>query len=596
MNPSDIGSLALPPTPEQRAAVVRAALARGDLLGAYDGVARRGDIAHQELNYLEVLTLARLGDTERGLRLYDDYDLSAMGEVDALSLRARLLKDQAFAAGHRPESASLLAACSLYAAVYRRTRSSYPAINAATLALIAGRSRLAAGLARVVVRETAPEHRKGYFSLATLAEALVVLGDYDGATTALSRAMQASDADVGARSTTALQLQRLVAALGPSNGLTTLMALIEPPKVAMFCGNIFLGDVALERDLVARLDAIISKEQIGFSYGALAAGSDILIAERLLAYGAELHVVLPFAEPDFLEQSVAPAGEAWVKRYEACKAAAASLTFASSMSYVGGNEQFGYGSKVTMGMARLRARQLHAEAIQLVIVEERGERTLSGSDVGVWRETGSRSEVVIAPALTRPSMPPPPPKSAVARGTYGLMFTDYPGFSRLDERVLPLFWEEVMVRAARTLRRYGEVIRQGNTWGDAIFAVFSDAPAAAAAALDLCEQMDNVDCKALGVREGTAMRIALHYGPTYSGFDPVTSRMNYYGTEVSRAARIEPVTPSGSVYVTEPFAAVLEMEKDHPFTSNYVGKIALPKNYGIYPLYRLSRTPVAASE
>ena len=589
----DAQGVTLSPTPEQRAATVRASLARGDLLGAYDGVVRRGDITHQELNYLEVLTLARLGDTERGLRLYDDYDLAAMGDVDSLSLKARLLKDQAFAAGPRPDPETLIAACGLYAAVHRRTRSSYPAINAATLALIAGRLRLAAGLAREVVRETPADQRQGYFSLATLAEALVVLGDYDGATVALSRAMQASDADVGARSTTALQLQRLVAALGPSEGLAKLMALIEPPRVAMFCGNIFVSDAALEAELAARMDAIIAREDVGFAYGALAAGSDILIAERLLAHGAELHVVLPFAEPDFLEQSVAPAGEAWIRRYAACKAAAASVTFASNMSYVGENEQFGYGSKVTMGMARLRARQLHAEAIQLVIVEERGERTLSGSDIGVWRETGSRSEVVLAPTLTRPTMPPPPPKSAVARGTYGLMFTDYPGFSRLDERVLPLFWEEVMVRAARTLQNYGDVIRQGNTWGDAIFAVFGDAPAAAAAALDLCEQMTHVDCKALGVREGTAMRIALHYGPTYSGFDPVTNRMNYYGTEVSRAARIEPVTPSGSVYVTEPFAAVLAMETDHPFTSNYVGKIALPKNYGIYPLYRLSRDATA---
>lgn len=583
-----------PPTPEQRAASVRAALARGDLLGAYDGVVRRDDIAHQELNYLEVLTLARLGDTERGLRLYGDYNLAGMGDVDSLSLKARLLKDQAFAAEGLPEPVALEAACRLYAAVYRRTRSSYPAINAATLALIAGRSRLAASLAREVVRETAPELRKGYFALATLAEALVVLGDHDGATAALSRAMQAPDADVGARSTTALQLQRLASALGPSEGLGKLMALIAPPRVAMFCGNIFVGDPALEGVLAEQVDALIVREKVGFAYGALAAGSDILIAERLLAYGAELHVVLPFAEADFLEQSVAPAGEAWVKRYEACKAAATSLNFASRMSYVGGSEQFGYGSKVTMGMTRLRARQLHAEAIQLAIVEERGERTLSGSDIGVWRETGARSEVIIAPALTRPEMPPPPPKSTVDRGTFGLMFTDYPGFSRLDERVLPLFWEEVMVRAARTLQNYGEVIRQGNTWGDAIFAVFGDARAAAAAALDLCEQMGKVDCKALGVREGTAMRIALHYGPTYSGFDPVTERRNYYGTEVSRAARIEPVTPSGSVYVTEPFAAVLEMEKDHPFTSNYVGKIALPKNFGVYPLYRLSRTAVAS--
>jgi len=581
-----------PPTPERRAASVRAALARGDLLGAYDEVVRRGDTAHPELNYLEVLTLARLGDTDRGLKLYGDYGLEQMGGVDPLSLKARLLKDQAFEAG-MPDRERLLQACLLYTQVYQRTKSSYPAINAATLAKIAGRPRLARLLARRVVGETAPERRSGYFSLATLAEALAVLGDIDGARDALERAMQAPDADVGARSTTVLQLQRLIAAEGDGHGMQSLLELIEPPKVAMFCGNIFVGDPELEAGLAARMREVIEREDVGFAYGALAAGSDILIAELLLERGAEVHVVLPFAEPDFLEQSVAPAGEGWVTRYHAITARAASISFASNMSYVGEMEQFAYGSKVTMGMARLRARQLHAEAIQLVIVEERGDRTLSGSDITAWRATGGRAEVVIAPALTRPVMPPPPPKSTVERGAYGLMFTDYPGFSKLDERALPLFWEDVMVRAARMLEGHGDVIRSGNTWGDAIFAVFQDAPAAAAAALDLCEELKKVDCKALGVREGTAMRIALHYGPTYSGYDPVTRRTTYYGSEVSRAARIEPVTPSGAVYVTEPFAAVLEMQKDHPFDCNYVGKIALPKGYGIYPLYRLTRNPAA---
>ena len=71
--------------------------------------------------------------------------------------------------------------------------------------------------------------------------------------------------------------------------------------------------------------------------------------------------------------------------------------------------------------------------------------------------------------------------------------------------------------------------------------------------------------------------------------DPVTGRMTFYGTEVSRTARIEPVTPCGSVYVTEPFAAVLEMDAEGEFVCNYVGKIALPKNYGVFPLYRLAR-------
>lgn len=578
-----------PPSPEHRAASVRAALARGDLLGAYDEVVRRGSTDHHGLNYLEVLTLARLGDTQRALRLYDDYGVGDEGDVDSLSLKARLLKDLAFEGGGEPNREKLMAACDLYEAVHQRTNSSYPAINAASLALIAGEADLAHRLAQEVVQETAPDRRSGYFSLATLAEALAVLGDVDGATAALTRALAAPDADVGARSTTVLQLQRLVAAQGVAPGMAALLALVQPPRVAMFCGNIFVGGAEMEAKLASEMAEVIARENVGFAYGALAAGSDIIIAEQLIARGAELHVVLPFAQAEFLEQSVAPAGEGWVERYHACVAAAASVTYASNMTYMGGMEQFAYGSKVTMGMTRLRARQLHAEAIQLVIVEDRGEKTLSGSDITAWRSTGGRSEVVLAPPLTRPTMPPPPPAMDVERGVYGLMFTDYPGFSKLDERVLPIFWEEVMVRSARILEAYGDVIRQGNTWGDAIFAVFGDAPTAAAAALDLCEGLAAVDCKRLGVREGTAMRIALHYGSTYAGYDPVTKRMNYYGSEVSKAARIEPVTPSGSVYVTEPFAAVLEMQSDHPFVCNYVGKIALPKNYGVFPLYRLSR-------
>ena len=575
---------------DETANSVRAALARGDLLAAYDEVTQGKEQGHKGLDYLEVLTLARLGDTERGLRLYDSYGLAAMGDVDALSLKARLLKDQAFSSGAKLDRDKVLEACGLYAAVYRRTRSSYPAINAATLAKIAGRTALAEGLAREVVRQVSAEGRQDYFSLATLAEALVVLGDVKEAEATLTRAVAASDADVGSRSTTFLQLQRLVTAAG---GDGALLEPIRPPKVAMFCGNIFIGDRALEAKLADEMHDVIVREKVGFGYGALAAGSDIIIAEQLLDCGVELHIVLPFAEVDFVDQSVRPSGEQWVRRYNDCKMLATTVTFASNMSYVGEQAQFAYGSKVTMGMARLRARHLNGEAIQLAIVEGAGAGTLSGSDIAAWRAVGAKSEVVTTPELKRPALPPPPPRSHVKRGTYGIMFTDFPGFTGLDERVLPIFWQEVMLRAAATLERYADVIRESNTWGDALYVVFQDARSAAAAALDLSDQFSQVDTAALGVPEGTAMRIALHYGTTYSGYDPISRRTTYYGTEVSRAARIEPVTPSGSVYVTEPFAAVLEMEKDHPFTCNYVGKMALAKGYGMYPLYRLRRDPTA---
>ena len=71
------------------------------------------------------------------------------------------------------------------------------------------------------------------------------------------------------------------------------------------------------------------------------------------ARGAELHVVLPFAEEDFLAQSILPGGESWLPRFRTCMAAAASVTHATSIPFFGDPEQYGYASRVAMGLARL---------------------------------------------------------------------------------------------------------------------------------------------------------------------------------------------------------------------------------------------------
>jgi class 3 adenylate cyclase len=536
-----------------------------------------------------VLILARLGDNERALRLYETYGLGASEDVDALSLRARLLKDAGFGGPGGPDMDKLVQACRLYAAVYHRSSDAYPAINAATLARIVGRGELAGQMARAAVARASADPDQGYYTLATLAEARVILGDLAGAREALEAAMAAADADVGKRSTTVLQLQRLLQVIGGGDDAERLLALIRPPKVATYRGPIFLADPAMEARLAAQIRAALTAEQVGFAYGSLAAGSDILVAEQLLALGCELHIVLPVTEADFLSQSVAPAGEEWLGRYTACREAATTVTFASSMSHVGGQGQFAYGSRVAMGMARLRARHLNGGAVQLALVEAGAASASSRSDVATWNGRGGRTVTLETEPLARPQMPRPTMTSEVARGTYGLMFTDFPGFARLDERVLPMFQEEIMSRAAASIERHQDSILHSNTWGDALYVVFSDVLSSAEAALDLCQAFDGVDPQKLGLRQGAAMRIALHYGPTYSGIDAVTHRTTYYGSEVSRAARIEPVTPPGSVYVTEPFAAILEMESAHGLTCDYVGKVALPKGYGTFPLYRLRR-------
>ena len=116
----------------------------------------------------------------------------------------------------------------------------------------------------------------------------------------------------------------------------------------------------------------------------------------LLDRGVELHVVLPFEEEDFLLQSVLPGGAGWEARYRACRDRAASVAYASPMAYFGNPAQYGYASRIAMGLARLRAEHLAAEAVQLAIwdgVASDGPAG-TGADVAAWAAAGERTRIV----------------------------------------------------------------------------------------------------------------------------------------------------------------------------------------------------------
>ena len=78
-------------------------------------------------------------------------------------------------------------------------------------------------------------------------------------------------------------------------------------------------------------------------------------------------------------------------------------------------------------------------------------------------------------------------------------------------------------------------------------------------------------------------------GPVMAIVDPVTHRPTYWGRELTRAARIEPRTPEGEVYVTDAFAALLSLEPDVPFATEYVGRVTTAKDFETIPMYRLRR-------
>jgi class 3 adenylate cyclase len=570
---------------------------RGELLLAYD-TALQGLEAHPGevwLAHRAVLNLAKAGATTRAQAEFAKLGLERSGEPDVVALGARIAKDRALAAvdTHRP--ALLSHAADLYDAVYRESGGYYPAVNVATLRLLAGEREAAQRAAREVIALCTGEGgspEDAYYRTASLAEAALVLGDVAAARTALTRAA-AQDADLAARAATRRQLRLICLALGIYDDV---LAPLAPPGVIHYTGHMiaapgadgrFLADQ--EADVAARIADTLEQRHTGFGYGALACGADILFAEALLARGAELHVVLPFAREEFVEISVLPAGEGWRTRFETCLQRASSVTYATDDRYLGHDWIFAYCSYVAMGLAVLRARFIDAEVRQVAVWDEQATTGVAGTgyDVRTWRELARASDIVsIARGGKNSAASAPAPEREGERKLRAMLFGDVKGFSKLTEAQIPAFVSQVLGTLGAVLEKYGDSVLYRNTWGDGLFVVIDDAVVAARCALELQAAMAAIDLAGHGLPDTLALRLGGHFGPVFEAIDPVQRVTNYFGAHVSRTARIEPVTPPGEVFVTEQFAARLALEAGG-YDVDYVGQIPAAKSYGTMRMYHL---------
>lgn len=570
---------------------------RGELLTAFD-LAERGLDEHPgdaALQYRAVLALARAGSTEQAATRFEEYGLARLPGEDVRALEARIAKDVALAAEGAERRQRALRSASLYEAIFAETGGYYPAVNAATLRLVAGDSRGAESLARRVLELVVRSGDSGYYALATEAEANLLVGATVPAAAALRRAAAAHDGDYAAVATTRRQL-RLVCEL---RGIDPeVLAPIKSRAVVHYCGH-RLDKIppALERAIRAEVAAC----DPAYAYGSLAGGADILWAEALLEHGADLHVVLPFASDDFVRTSVGGQGERWIARFETCLDAAVDVRFATEGSFLGDDVLYRYGSEFAMGLALLRARFLDADAVQLALWDGAPARGAAGTaiDVAAWRSHGRATRIVSTEgaSVVRASFASTVPGDSGRRVVRALLFADVKGFSRLGDEHLPRFADHVLGAFAQVLDRYATEVRFRNTWGDGIYVVLADVVAAAACALDLQHAMGELDLAALGLPTDLGLRLGAHVGPVFPVRDPVLGADAFMGSHVSRTARVEPVTPPGVVYVTEAFAAALELANSD-YAADYVGHMPAAKDFGrlrMYRLRRLSRSSDAAS-
>ena len=492
-------------------------------------------------------------------------------------------------------SARLQHAADLYEAIAERYGGFYSRINAATLRLLAGDVTRARPLAEQARRQVSAAREgntvEDYWCDATEAEAALVLGDVAAAGRALTVA--AAGGDLAAHAVTRRQLRLVCEATATDE---SVLDGLRPPMVLHYCGHrVDPAGVtgrfppALEGRVSQEVRAFLAERPVGFAYGSLASGADILIAEALLDRGVPLQVVLPFDTDEFERTSVEPGGPGWADRFRTCLGRAESVVHASDSSFMGDDGLYGYAGRIAMGHALNRAVYLDAPAEQLAVWDEAEGPVVAGTghDVAVWRASGHQTHVITLRAPLGTQHPPAP--RPATRQIGAILFTDLHGFSRLRDEQFPPFVNTVLGTLGAVLDAHGEAVLWRNAWGDAIAAVFADVTEAAECALGLHDALQRADLPAMGLPEDLGLRIGAHAGPVMAMVDPVSHREAYWGRELTRAARIEPRTPEGEVYVTDAFAALLSLRPTAPFATEYVGHVTTAKDFETIPMYRLRR-------
>ncbi len=594
-------------TAESWLAAAIAAEKAGQFFSAYD-TAIRGLAAYpgnHALGHRAVLALARSGATAPARALFHELALerAMSAEPEIAALRARLLKDEAFATTDAARRrAGLAEAANAYEHILATAASHYPAINAATLWLHAGEEVRAAELARAAIGmagetlECAAGDAR-FWAMASQAEAHLVLGEVEAARVRMREAVVAGAGDVAAVAVFARSFVRTARARGVADMID---AALRRPSLIHYTGHIVAAPGAagrfparLEYDVAARIATIVDNRPVEIGYGSLAAGADILFAEAILRRGGKINILLPFREEDFLSRSVRPAGEGWVERYRACRAQASSVRFATEDGYLGDDAIYAYTSRLAMGLAALAARHFFMPLEQVAVWDGGPARGSAGTaiDVEAWRATGRAQSIVpVAGSGDVAGAAYATPKAAATlREPRAMLFGDLKGFGALTDAQMPGFVAGTLGAIASALDRHRDALLFANTWGDGLFLVFRGAGAAASCALDLLETIERHALTAADPAARMKIRLGGHLGPVYELPDPILGRRNFFGAHVTRAARIEPVTPPNCVCVTDAFAAALALEHERHYACDYVGETELAKSFGPSRLFLLRR-------
>ncbi|HUD30499.1 MAG TPA: tetratricopeptide repeat-containing protein [Novosphingobium sp.] len=508
---------------------------------------------------LRIVALSRRGALDHALRLFHAEGFAdVQDDAAVLALKGRLLKDEALLASGATRRAKAAAAGDAYAASALIAPAPYPLINAATLALIAGdraeAARRADEVLALMAREVADE--TAYWLAATEAEALLLKGEIATAKAALARAIEGAPLAWEDHASTLRQFAVILTQLGEDSAW---LAPFLPPRSLYYTGQ--MAPLLPEEEIVRQVRQVVAVENVGFGFGSLAAGADIVVAECLLELGVELAVHLPLRVDPFTEVSVRPFGSHWVDRFRRTLAAASQTMILGDEGETGEaglDSLVELADLVAMGRTVMSASMLQSEAVQLVVGETPGTGAPEGHSAraaSLWRGAGRRQHIVASGRAV-----PGTADRADGVRLVSILAAEFgsPEGSRLA----------MLARAGGTLAAAAPVLADASLatpprWSSSRLLLAWDDPA---------DALRSAIALARAATAPTPMRLGLHIGPAVAiGSETVPALV---GPAFQLAERVAEIADTGSIFASGPFAAALRAGSANCVRMEFIGELA----------------------
>ncbi len=499
------------------------------------------------LLFLEALAAARSGSPWRCREILVSRPDVLAQVADAPALLARTFKDAWKATG---DPRFLEQSFDYYHRAYLDSRGNvFPGVNAAAMALLAGKAETARTLAGEVLGSLDSPVAEDYWTAVTRAECLLILGEVSRSREQYRLACAVSEIPRANLVTTRAQARLLLPC--HACGARDFDEVFPLPNIACFSGHRIDAPgrtparfpASAVRAVAARIGEILRGYRIEIGYCSASQGGDLIFAEVVRGLpGGETRIFLPGGREDFRRTSVSVEGDSsWDARFDTALAEADEITELELSGSGGpGPEDFDYANRACLGAAMMRARELDCE-LKLIALWD----GLAGPKGGTSEMVGLSVRAGVSVEVIDPIRPEAQPRAATTASDpvdTGQLFS------------IVVFREAGGAIPAEPARA------RWLLWEDPFFTViFRSAADAAAFAAEIA-----------GAHGSKA---ALHFGPVSLIVNPLTGEEAPGGIHLKRTRELLASCPDGRVCASAEFAAVARLE-GFPGDFEYLGRLS----------------------